>query len=42
MTFIGPKAEHIRLMGDKIAAKQAAMEAGMPVVPGSDGAVDGR
>ncbi len=38
-TFIGPKPEHITLMGDKIAAKQAVMEAGIPVVPGSDGAV---
>ncbi len=39
-TFIGPKPEHITLMGDKIAAKQAVMEAGIPVVPGSDGAVE--
>jgi acetyl-CoA carboxylase biotin carboxylase subunit len=39
MTFIGPTAEHIRLMGDKIAAKQAAIETGMPVVPGSEGGV---
>jgi len=39
-TFIGPKPEHITLMGDKIAAKKAVMEAGIPVVPGSDGAVD--
>jgi acetyl-CoA carboxylase biotin carboxylase subunit len=38
-TFIGPKAEHIRLMGDKITAKQAVKEAGIPVVPGSDGAI---
>jgi len=38
-TFIGPKPEHIRMMGDKIAAKQAAVNAGIPVVPGSDGAV---
>src|SRR5690349_8655686 len=38
-TFIGPKAEHIKLMGDKITAKQAVMEAGIPVVPGSAGAV---
>ncbi|HRP10076.1 MAG TPA: acetyl-CoA carboxylase biotin carboxylase subunit [Terricaulis sp.] len=37
MTFIGPTAEHIRLMGDKIAAKQAAIDTGMPVVPGSEG-----
>ncbi|MEQ1817265.1 MAG: acetyl-CoA carboxylase biotin carboxylase subunit [Terricaulis sp.] len=39
MTFIGPTADHIRLMGDKIAAKQAAIDTGMPVVPGSDGAI---
>ncbi|MDX2236903.1 MAG: acetyl-CoA carboxylase biotin carboxylase subunit, partial [Hyphomonadaceae bacterium] len=39
LVFIGPKAEHIRLMGDKIAAKKAAAEAGIPVVPGSDGGV---
>ncbi|MBP9231519.1 MAG: ATP-grasp domain-containing protein, partial [Phenylobacterium sp.] len=38
-TFIGPKAEHISMMGDKITAKQAVKEAGIPVVPGSDGAV---
>ncbi len=40
MTFIGPKPEHIRVMGDKISAKQTAKEAGIPVVPGSDGGVD--
>ena len=38
-TFIGPKADHIRTMGDKIAAKRAAIELGIPCVPGSDGAV---
>ena len=38
-TFIGPRPEHIRIMGDKISAKQAAREAGIPVVPGSDGGV---
>jgi acetyl-CoA carboxylase, biotin carboxylase subunit len=37
--FIGPKAEHIRLMGDKIAAKRTAQNLGIPVVPGSDGGV---
>src|SRR6202795_4554642 len=37
--FIGPKPDHIRLMGDKIAAKRAAKELGIPVVPGSDGDV---
>jgi acetyl-CoA carboxylase biotin carboxylase subunit len=38
-TFIGPKPEHIKMMGDKITAKQAVRAAGIPVVPGSDGAV---
>src|SRR6202789_4357848 len=37
--FIGPRPEHIRLMGDKIAAKRAAKDLGIPVVPGSDGNV---
>ena len=37
--FIGPRPEHIRLMGDKIAAKRAAKDLGIPVVPGSDGDV---
>ncbi len=37
--FIGPKPEHIRLMGDKIEAKRTARRLGIPVVPGSDGAV---
>jgi acetyl-CoA carboxylase biotin carboxylase subunit len=37
--FIGPKPEHIRLMGDKIEAKRTAQRLGIPVVPGSDGAV---
>ncbi len=35
ITFIGPTAEHIRLMGDKIEAKLTAQQVGMPVVPGS-------
>ena len=39
MAFIGPTADHIRIMGDKITAKQTVMEAGIPVVPGSDGSV---
>ncbi|QEX16167.1 acetyl-CoA carboxylase biotin carboxylase subunit [Hypericibacter terrae] len=38
-TFIGPAPEHIRLMGDKVAAKDAARSLNIPVVPGSDGAV---
>src|SRR5689334_14679636 len=38
-TFIGPTPEHIRLMGDKVTAKSAAIELGIPVVPGSAGAV---
>ena len=40
ITFIGPQPEHIRLMGDKVAAKQAVKSLGIPTVPGSDGAVD--
>lgn len=39
ITFIGPTSEHIRIMGDKIAAKETAKKLGIPVVPGSDGAV---
>ncbi len=39
ITFIGPRAEHIRIMGDKIEAKKTAKRLGIPVVPGSDGAV---
>ena len=39
LTFIGPKAEHIKMMGDKITAKQAAKDSGIPCVPGSDGSV---
>src|SRR5438128_5815756 len=37
-TFIGPCPEHIRLMGNKIAAKEAAGKLGIPTVPGSAGA----
>jgi acetyl-CoA carboxylase biotin carboxylase subunit len=40
LAFIGPTAAHIRMMGDKITAKQAVMDAGIPVVPGSGGSVD--
>ncbi|MGC1586826.1 MAG: biotin carboxylase N-terminal domain-containing protein, partial [Rhodomicrobium sp.] len=39
ITFIGPTPEHIRTMGDKIQAKETAKELGIPVVPGSPGAV---
>src|ERR1700750_1238987 len=39
VAFIGPRPEHIRLMGDKIEAKKTAKRLGIPVVPGSDGAV---
>ena len=38
-TFIGPRPEHIRVMGDKIEAKRTVRAAGIPVVPGSDGAI---
>ena len=40
ITFIGPTPEHISMMGDKVAAKDAAKRLGIPVVPGSDGSVD--
>ncbi len=39
ITFIGPTAEHIRLMGDKITAKDTVKKLGIPVVPGSDGEI---
>ena len=39
ITFIGPTAEHIRIMGDKITAKDTMKELGVPCVPGSDGGV---
>jgi acetyl-CoA carboxylase biotin carboxylase subunit len=38
--FIGPEPAHIALMGDKVTAKEAAQELGLPVVPGSDGAIN--
>lgn len=37
--FIGPKPEHIEMMGDKVMAKKTAKELGLPVIPGSDGAI---
>ncbi|WP_194096211.1 acetyl-CoA carboxylase biotin carboxylase subunit [Marivivens aquimaris] len=39
LTFIGPSAAHIRMMGDKITAKETAKNLGIPCVPGSDGGV---
>jgi acetyl-CoA carboxylase biotin carboxylase subunit len=39
--FIGPKADTIRVMGDKVAAIEAMQKAGVPTVPGSDGPLDG-
>ena len=39
IAFIGPTSEHIRIMGDKIEAKATAKRLGIPVVPGSDGAI---
>ncbi len=39
LTFIGPSSDHISMMGDKIAAKTAMAAVGIPLVPGSDGAV---
>jgi acetyl-CoA carboxylase biotin carboxylase subunit len=39
ITFVGPKPEHIRTMGDKIEAKRTAGALGLPLVPGSDGPI---
>jgi acetyl-CoA carboxylase biotin carboxylase subunit len=39
ITFIGPSPEHIRMMGDKITAKETVKKLGIPVVPGSDGGI---
>ncbi|MGH7153694.1 MAG: acetyl-CoA carboxylase biotin carboxylase subunit, partial [Acetobacteraceae bacterium] len=39
LTFIGPSPDHIRTMGDKVAARRAMARLGVPLVPGSDGAV---
>jgi acetyl-CoA carboxylase biotin carboxylase subunit len=40
LIWIGPKPEHIRTMGDKVEAKRTAGALGLPLVPGSDGAID--
>jgi acetyl-CoA carboxylase biotin carboxylase subunit len=40
IAFIGPTSEHVRLMGDKIAAKETARQLGIPAVPGSDGPLE--
>ncbi|MGE4432365.1 MAG: acetyl-CoA carboxylase biotin carboxylase subunit [Sphingobium sp.] len=40
IAFVGPKPEHIRTMGDKVEAKRTAGALGLPLVPGSDGAID--
>ncbi len=39
IAFIGPTADHIRMMGDKITAKETVKKLGIPVVPGSDGGI---
>ncbi|PYE86027.1 acetyl-CoA carboxylase biotin carboxylase subunit [Pseudoroseicyclus aestuarii] len=39
LTFVGPRAEHIRIMGDKITAKETMRRLGVPCVPGSEGGV---
>ena len=40
IAWVGPTPEHIRMMGDKVEAKRTAAKLGLPLVPGSDGAVD--
>ena len=39
ITFIGPKSEHIEIMGDKVSARETIKKTGIPLVPGSEGAV---
>jgi acetyl-CoA carboxylase biotin carboxylase subunit len=41
LCFVGPRSEHIALMGDKARAREAARECGVPTIPGSHGAVEG-
>jgi acetyl-CoA carboxylase biotin carboxylase subunit len=41
IVWIGPKPEHIRIMGDKVEAKRTAAKLGLPLVPGSDGPIEG-
>jgi len=41
IVWVGPKPEHIRVMGDKVEAKRTAAKLGLPLVPGSDGPVEG-
>ena len=38
--FIGPRASVMAKMGDKVAARKSAIEAGLPVIPGTDGAIE--
>ncbi|MDN4073580.1 pyruvate carboxylase [Fictibacillus terranigra] len=40
ITFIGPKQEHLIMFGDKVKAREVAVSAGLPVIPGSDGPVN--
>src|SRR5699024_2882797 len=37
--FIGPKSEHLHMFGDKVRAKEQAIDAGLPIIPGTDGPV---